>query len=195
MAMSASRSASSARPPAWAKVIPTLTEITCSRSWWRIGLDSSVFTRSAISVAGSRCVSTPGWIKPPSPTGSSTITNSSPPTRATESPARSTELSRAAASIEYRVTGGVSGGVVNPFEVVEVAEQNRDLAPVSIGAIERGADPFDEQTPVRQSGQGVVQRHVGHLEFGQPEQYLVDVPSEFGPLPRGAFPPRVHCGR
>ena len=83
---------------------------------------------------------------------------------------------------EYRVPGGVSGGVVDPFEVVEVAEQNRDLAPVSIGAIERGADPFDEQTPVRQSGQGVVQRHVGHLGFGQPEQYLVDVPSKFSRL-------------
>src|SRR4029079_2084119 len=83
---------------------------------------------------------------------------------------------------EYRVAGGMSSGVVDPFEVVEVAEQNRDLAPMSIGPIERGGDPFDEQAPVGQPGQGVVQPHVGHLRLGQAEQHLVYIESKFSRL-------------
>ncbi len=53
--------------------------------------------------------------------------------------------------------------VVDPLEAVEVAEQHGDLAPVASRPGQGSVEAVDEQRPVRQAGEVVVQRRVGEL--------------------------------
>ena len=53
--------------------------------------------------------------------------------------------------------------LVDDLEVVEVHEEHADVVAAAFGAGERVLDPVDEQCPVRQVGQRVVQRQSPHL--------------------------------
>ena len=61
---------------------------------------------------------------------------------------------------EQPVAGGVAEAVVDHLEVVEVEEQHRDALVVELGVGERAPEPVDEEQPVRQPGERVVDRLV-----------------------------------
>ena len=62
------------------------------------------------------------------------------------------------------VAGGVAEAVVDPLEPVEVHEHDRDGAAAAVGQC--AVEAVEQQRPVRQSGQRVVQRLVGERVLG-----------------------------
>ena len=71
------------------------------------------------------------------------MVNSSPPKRATESDGR--ERQPVADGREHLVAGGVAVGVVDPLEVVEVAEDHTDACPALRRELERDPEPVEEE--------------------------------------------------
>ncbi len=91
------------------------------------------------------------------------IANSSPPSRATVSPARVTTLSRWRDGHEQLVALGVAQPVVDGLEVVEVQEQDGRRAASAAGAGQGVTQPVQEQEAVLEAGQDVVERLVAEL--------------------------------
>ena len=88
--------------------------------------------------------------------------NSSPPIRATVSPGRSAASSRRATDSQQPVAGLVAERVVDELEAVEVEEQHGGAA-VAVAAArapQRLLEPVEEQRPVREPGERVVERAV-----------------------------------
>ena len=123
------------------------------------------------------------------------MTNSSPPTRAIESAGPQDGREPRRRFDQDGVTGVVAAGVVDLLEVVEVAEQEGDLAATALGSGDRGGDPIEEQPPVRQAGEGVMQAHLRHFGFGPVKKDLVDVATQLGGFRYLAFRPTRGCGR
>ena len=86
------------------------------------------------------------------------ITNSSPPSRASVSPARSMAAQSIGDGDEQLVADVVPVRVVDRFELVEIGEQDRDDLSGALAAHDRVIETLHEQRAVRQSGQRVVQR-------------------------------------
>ena len=91
------------------------------------------------------------------PSCSRSTANSSPPNRATTSRARRQAAEPPGDGPEQVVAGGVAEAVVDRLEAVEVDEQDGDLDPSAGGRAERLLDPVEEEGPVRQAGQRVVE--------------------------------------
>jgi hypothetical protein len=64
---------------------------------------------------------------------------------------------------EQSVTDAVSQAVIDQFEAVEVHEEHRDGVAVAVQAGERVAEPVEEERPVRQARQRIVERLVCEL--------------------------------
>ena len=97
-------------------------------------------------------------VAPASPSRSaSSSRNSSPPWRASRSPARDAAREARRDLAQQLVAGGVAEGVVDELEVVEVEVEQRDArVPARRGAGQREREVLPEQRPVRQAGQRVV---------------------------------------
>ena len=67
---------------------------------------------------------------------------------------------------QQRVPGGVARDVVDSLEAVQVAEQHRDLSPVAGRPCECRFESVDQQGPVGQPGEAVVQGSVGEAVLG-----------------------------
>ncbi len=91
------------------------------------------------------------------------IANSSPPSRATVSPARVTALSRSADGHEQPVALGVTEAIVHGLEVVEVEKEDRRRLASAAGPRESVTEAVQEQEAVLQPGQHVVERLVPEL--------------------------------
>ena len=127
-------------------------EAPAKTSWpsIRYGGASARWTRSATAIASSS-VATP----------STSSVNSSPPRRATVSPARRQLSSRAGDLHQELVAGAVAEAVVHHLEAVEVEEEHREgggLAALRAG--ERDLQPVLEERAVRQAGERIVERRL-----------------------------------
>ena len=71
-------------------------------------------------------------------------------------------------SHEQLVAGLVAQGVVDPLDVVEVDEQDGDVAAVPARAGQRLLEPVQQQPAVGQAGEGVVQGECHQLVLGGP---------------------------
>src|SRR4051812_7664527 len=151
MATSASRITCSGCERAVASAIPTDAPMNTSRPPSANGACRLCSTRWATIVA-SRV----------SHTSSSSSVNSSPESRATVSLGRSGGLEPVRDGREQLVAGRVPQRIVDELEAVEVEEQDRRAAfgMVAQGAADRLVEAIDEQHPVGQAGQRVVQRIV-----------------------------------
>ncbi len=69
---------------------------------------------------------------------------------------------------EELVTGGMAETVVDHLELVEIEEQHGDLLRGPVGAVEGVTDPVDEQRPVGQPGERVVERLAVQLPLEGP---------------------------
>ena len=67
---------------------------------------------------------------------------------------------------EHGVARAVAVGVVDPLEPVEITEQDGHLGTVPLGAGDGGGEPVEQQRPVRQPGQRVVQGRVLEVPLG-----------------------------
>jgi hypothetical protein len=67
---------------------------------------------------------------------------------------------------QHGVPRRMARGVVDPFEPVEIAEENRDLPPVATRAAQGRAEAIHQKSPVGQAGEGVMQGRVGELLLG-----------------------------
>jgi hypothetical protein len=87
----------------------------------------------------------------------------------------------------------VTQGVVDNLEVVQVHEQHRNLDVSPSGTLQGELQAVEEQGPVRQPGQGVVERLVGQLFLELPPlgdlplQLRVGLSETSGPLPHPIF--------
>jgi hypothetical protein len=79
--------------------------------------------------------------------------NSSPPNRATVSPVGERG--------QQPISGGVSERVVDRLEVVDVEEQDRHDRPVALGPVQRHPEPIEEEAPVRQTSERIVEGLMG----------------------------------
>ncbi len=70
--------------------------------------------------------------------------------------------------VEKLVAGSMTEQVVDPLEPVEVAEQHGELAAAADLQLHGVLDPVHEERTVRQTGQRVVPRQMGHV-LTQPE--------------------------
>ena len=91
--------------------------------------------------------------------------NSSPPKRATVSIGRNIDRRRSASPTSTRVAGLMPERVVDVLEVVDVEEQHADPRVRAPGAVERHPETVEEQGPVGEAGQRVVERHVGEADL------------------------------
>ena len=86
------------------------------------------------------------------------MTNSSPDMRARVSPERSVAVSRCGDSEQQLVADCVAVEVVHELEPVEIQEQDRGHLARSAGSKNGVVEPLEQEDPVRQPGQRVVQR-------------------------------------
>ncbi len=152
MASSACCCTSSSRVP-WsgATPVPVLTRTSRVMPASSIGASTTALIRCATSMIGGDC----SWSVP----RSTSTANSSPPRRAARSPERIAVCRRRPTSISRLVARGVTQGVVDVLEAVEV--QQHDCEPVSCRRARRPRPrPLAEVQSVRQAGQRVVQRLV-----------------------------------
>ena len=91
------------------------------------------------------------------------IANSSPPSRATVSPARVADLQPLADGDEQPVALGVAETIVDGLEVVEVEVQDRRRSAAAARAREGVTEAVPEERSVRQPGQDVVEGLVAEL--------------------------------
>ena len=68
---------------------------------------------------------------------------------------------------EHLVTGLVPDPVVDDLEPVEVDEQDDHRVAVQLAALQELVEPVDEEQPVREIRQRVVQRQPGELALGE----------------------------
>ena len=99
--------------------------------------------------------------------------NSSPPSRAATSPARSSATIRCCELGEHRVARGVPEPVVHRLEPVEVEVEQVPGPDVAAAPGQDLAHPLGEQRPVRQAGERIVQRPV--VELGLQPLAVADV--------------------
>ena len=132
--------------------IPMLAVVRICNASSTTGSCSAARMRSATAVASFASFSS-----------SMSTANSSPPSRAAVSPARRQLVSRSLTIIEQRVAGGVAEAVVDRLEVVEVDEQDRELAAVALEPRRGVVDAVAEQRLVGEPGQRVVERLVREL--------------------------------
>ena len=90
------------------------------------------------------------------------MANSSPPRRATVSLAAAGSRQAPADVDEQLVAGAVAEAVVDDLEAVEVEEQHGDARP-ALGARQGLREPVDEERPVGQAGERVVEGLAGEL--------------------------------
>ena len=96
-----------------------------------------------------------------SPPSSRRTANSSPPSRASVSPGRRAPRHRSATRISRSSPTPCPEAVVDQLEVVEIAEQDRELPQITAVKVKRVIQPVGEQRPVRQARQLVVERLPG----------------------------------
>ena len=89
--------------------------------------------------------------------------NSSPPSRPTVSLSRRAPVSRSATATEQAIAELMAEGVVDILEVVQIDVERSHGARRSCRTAQHLLGPVEEQRPVRQSGQGVVERLVAQL--------------------------------
>ena len=168
IAMSASLSSAvvPASPPT-ARLMPTLAERLIRRPSSSTGRAQASSSASATNATSCSPL-----------TSSHTTTNSSPPSRATVSPSRTTCSNRRRELGQQLVAAAVPERVVDGLEVVEVEQQHRDHAVGAGRPAERVVDPVHHQRAVGQAGQRVVQRLVLEL-------VLQLLPAYGGPQRRG----------
>ena len=94
-------------------------------------------------------------------------TNSSPPSRATTSPARRHSVSRVAPSPSGAVARVVAERVVDVLEAIQVDEQHRNRQLVPLRRSDRHAEKLAEHHAIRQAGQRVVCAQVQDPVFGK----------------------------
>ena len=87
------------------------------------------------------------------------IANSSPPSRATTSPARDAGAQAAGDRLQQFVPDGVPERIVDPLELVDIDVEHRQLT-AGRQALQLMIEALAEQHAVRQIGQRVVMRHV-----------------------------------
>jgi len=68
--------------------------------------------------------------------------------------------------LQQPVAGGMSQGVVDPLEAIEVQEQHGHAVAMALGAFQGLLQAGAEQQPVGQAGQGVVMRQVAEAVAG-----------------------------
>ncbi len=69
---------------------------------------------------------------------------------------------------EEVVTGGMAEAVVDHLEVVDIQEQHRDRTGLAAGALERVVDAVEEQCPIGESREGVVEGLTIERSFERP---------------------------
>ena len=89
--------------------------------------------------------------------------NSSPPKRATVSPARTLPRTRVASSTQEPVAGAVPEGVVDGLEVIEVEKEQGEVARLAMGLLDREAQAVVEESAGGQAREVVV---IGELAEG-----------------------------
>ena len=98
-------------------------------------------------------------------TSAQTMTNSSPPNRATVSLSRMTALIRPAAWFSSSSPLAVPERVVDDLELVDVEEDHPELRTAPPGPDQALHQPVGEQRAVRQAGQGIVQCLMGEFSL------------------------------
>ena len=86
--------------------------------------------------------------------------NSSPPRRATLSDGRNVSCSRLRHDVQQPVADLVTEVVVHGLEPVEVEVEHREVRLVPADARQRGLEAVEQQHPVGQPGERIVQRAV-----------------------------------
>ena len=90
-------------------------------------------------------------------------TNSSPPMRATVSVERTNPDRRRADLLQQLIARAVSQRVVDELEAVEIANHQRERAPVAIGVCHRLRQAIVEKHAVRQAGERIVSGQMPQL--------------------------------
>ena len=98
-------------------------------------------------------------------TSSHTTTNSSPPNRATVSPARIGCTDAFRGNSQQIVAGAMAEGVVDHLELVDVQEHHAEAAAAPRRARQALPEAIVEEDTVRQPGEGVVERLMRQREL------------------------------
>ena len=91
------------------------------------------------------------------------ITNSSPPKRESVSPGRTARRRRSADDTEQLVAHLVTEVVVDDLEAIDVTEEHGHPTAGAVGLQQRVVEVVEEEAPVGQAGQGVLERVAGQL--------------------------------
>ena len=83
-------------------------------------------------------------------------TNSSPPKRATVSAVRTTRRQPARDFLQKFIARAMAQGIVDELEAVEIADQQRKRAPVTVGMRDGLLQAVVQQDAIRQAGQRIV---------------------------------------
>ena len=118
----------------------------------------TVCSSSTMGSLSTRCTVAAASTAPRASVLGKSTANSSPPSRATVSMARRDAVEDLRHALQHRVAHGVPEGVIDFLEMVQVEQQQRGVAALPGRLQDDLGRAVEQQRPVRQAGELVVQR-------------------------------------